>query len=97
MFSFLLIAASTVDGQPNDADQQSSRINSIKANRIVPSDSIEQPSDTDRIELRKYSSVNSKYVTQSTVTSDPPTVGLYPGSKKSEYKSTGDQKKIAIN
>lgn len=84
LLSFLLIAVLTVDGQLNDADQQNSRINSIKANRIVPSDSIEQPADTDRVELRKYSSVNSKYVTQSTVTSDPPSVGLYPGSKKSE-------------
>lgn len=84
MFLFLLIAVvSTVDGQLDDVDQQSSRINSIRANRIVPSDSIEQPAETDRVELRKYSSVNSKYVTQSTVTSDP-SVGLYPGSKKSE-------------
>lgn len=90
LLSFLLIAVSCVDGQLVDESaaskngQQNSKVNSIKVNKIVLSDNVEQPADSDRVVLsKKYSSVNSKYVTQSSVTSGP-NVGLYMGPKKSE-------------
>lgn len=64
--------------------QQNNKINSIKMNKIVTSDSVEQPADSDRVALSKeYTNVNSKYVTNSPVTSDQ-NIGLYVGSKKSE-------------
>ena len=90
LLSFLLIVISSVDGQLLDENAankngQQIKINSIKVNKIVTSDSIEQPaSDSDRVVLnKKYSSLNSKYVTQSSETSGP-SVGLYMGPKKSE-------------
>lgn len=89
LFSFLLIASSAVgqlvDEGPKNGSPQNSKINSIKVNNIVTSDSIEQPADTDRVLSKKYTSLNSKYVTQSPVTSDS-SVGLFKGSKKSEYQ-----------
>lgn len=91
LLSFLLIVISSVDGQLDDNaanknGQQNNKINSIKVNKIVTSDSIEQPADSDRVVLsKKYTNLNSKYVTQSSVTSGP-RVGLYMGPKKSEYK-----------
>lgn len=88
LFSLLLVA---VDGQldesvaVNQNGQQNNKVNSIKVNKIVTSDSVEQPADSDRVVLsKKYTSLNSKYVTQSSVTSGS-NVGLYLGSKKSEY------------
>lgn len=64
---------------------QNNKINSIKVNKIVTSDSVEQPADSDRIVIgNRNVNLNSKYVTQSAVTSGP-SVGLYMGSKKSEY------------
>lgn len=90
MFSFLLIASSAVgqlvDEGPKNGSPQNSKINSIKVNNIVTSDSIEQPADTDRVLSKKYTSLNSKYVTQSPVTSDS-SAGLFKGSKKSEYQT----------
>lgn len=92
LLSFLLITLSSVDGQLGDESaainngQQNNKINSIKVNKIVTSDSIEQPADSDRVVYnKKYSSLNSKYVTQSSVTSDL-NGGINLGSKKSEYK-----------
>lgn len=92
LLSFLLIAISSVDGQLGDDSsivkngQQTNKINSIKVNKIVTSDSVEQPADSDRVVYnKKYSSLNSKYVTQSSVTSDP-NGGINMASKKSEYK-----------
>lgn len=90
LLSFLFIIVSSVNGQldenaANKNGLQNNKINSIKVNKIVTSDSIEQPADNDRVVLsKKYSNLNSKYVTQSTVTSGP-RVGLYMGPKKSEY------------
>lgn len=89
--SLLLIVVITVDGQLVDDSvaskngQQNNKINSIKVNKIVTSDSIEQAADSDRIILNsnKYSSLNSKYVTQTSVTSDL-SIGLFSGSKKSK-------------
>jgi hypothetical protein len=85
LVSLLLIVA-TVDGQLGDdaiKSNQQNKINSIKVNKIVTSDSVEQPADSDRVVYKnKYSSLNSKYVTQSSVTSD--THGINLGSKKSE-------------
>lgn len=91
---FSFIAISSVDGQFGDENavskngQQNNKVNSLKVNKIVTSDSIEQPADSDRVVYnnKKYASLNSKYVTQSTVTSDPPHGGIFQGSKKSEYK-----------
>lgn len=89
LLSFLLFALSSVSGQLDDQlaakhGQQNSKVNSLKVNKIVTSDSIEPPADTDRVVLsEKYANLNSKYVTQSTVTSGP-NVGLYMGPKKSE-------------
>jgi hypothetical protein len=89
--SFLLI----VNGQladesivANKNGQQNNKVNSIKVNRIVTSDSIEQPADSDSrvVSTKKYTNLNSKYVTQSSVTSGM-TIGLYTGSKKSKYKA----------
>lgn len=91
LLSFLLIVVSSVDGQLDDNaanknGQQNNKINSIKVNKIVTSDSIEQPADSDRVVLsKKYTNLNSKYVTQSSATSGP-RVGLYMGPKKSEYE-----------
>lgn len=91
LLSLLLIVVSSADGQlvnestTNENGQQNNKVNSIKVNKIVSSDSIEQPADSDRVVLsKKYSSLNSKYVTQSAVTSGP-TDGLHMGPKKSEY------------
>jgi hypothetical protein len=93
LFCFLYLlfnAISTIDGQLGDDSpaitngQQNNKVNSIKVNKIVTS--VEQPADSDRVVYnKKYSSLNSKYVTQSTVTSDP-YAGINQGSKKSEYK-----------
>lgn len=87
LLSLSLIAVATVNGQLGDdasiKSTQQNKINSIKVNKIVTSDSIEQPADNDRVVYKnKYSSVNSKYVTQSSVTSD--LLGINLGSKKSE-------------
>lgn len=92
LLSLLLIALSSADGQLVDETAainngpQSSKTNSIKVNKIVTSDSIEQPAESsDSLVLsKKYNNLNNKYVTQSSVTSDP-SDGLYKGSKKSEY------------
>lgn len=91
LLSLFLIAASSVDGQlvdeiaANENGQQNNKVNSIKVNKIVTSDSIEQPADSDKVVLnKKYSSLNSKYVTQSTGTSGQ-VDGLHIGPKKSEY------------
>lgn len=88
----LLVVSSAADGQLVDENssnknaQQNSKINSIKVNKIVTSDSIEQPADTDRVALSKnIPNVNKKYVTQSPVTSEA-AAGLFKGSKKSESK-----------
>lgn len=95
LFSLLFIAISPVDGQFVDDNaaskngQQNNKVNSIKVNKIVSSDSGEQPADTDRVVLsKKYTNLNSKYERQSSVTTSTtgPTVGLYTGPKKSEYR-----------
>lgn len=90
LFCFLLIALASVSGQLLDEASASSKngatnnkVNSMRVNKIT-SDSIEQPADSDRVVLNdKYSSLNSKYVTQSTVTSGPSS-GLSSPSKKSK-------------
>lgn len=88
--SLLLFVVISVDGQLLDENAankngQEVKINSIKVNKIVTSDSLEQPaSDSDRVVLsKKYTSLNSKYVTQSPETSGL-NVGLFMGPKKSE-------------
>lgn len=104
LLSFVLIAITSVDGQFGDEiknGQQNNKVNSIKVNKIVTSDSVEQPADSDRVVYsnKKYSSLNSKYVTQSTVTSDP-NGGINLGSKKSEYKAAKNKEanaQIGIN
>lgn len=87
MLSLLLIAVVSVDCQGDDnsaiKNGQVNKINSIKVNKIVTSDSVEQPADSDRVVYnKKYSNLNNKYVTQSSVTSDLHGINL--GSKKSE-------------
>jgi hypothetical protein len=91
LFSFLsfllLFDLYVVHGQVSetitDHVQQQNKINSIKINNIVTSDNIEQPADSESVVIsKKITNLNSKYVTQSTITSGP-AVGLY--QKKSEY------------
>lgn len=91
LFCFLLITLASVSGQLLDEANTSSKngapnkVNSMRVNKIT-SDSIEQGADTDRVVVNdKYSSLNSKYVTQSTVTSGPPS-GLSSLSKKSKFR-----------
>ncbi|CRK98887.1 CLUMA_CG012183, isoform A [Clunio marinus] len=85
----LFIVLSSVNGQLVDEiatrkNGQENKVNSIRVNKIVSSDSIEQAGDNDRVALSKqYTSLNNKYVTQSAETSGP-SVGLYIGSKKSK-------------
>jgi hypothetical protein len=96
LFTFLLIARASVGGQLADEASASSKngatnnkVNSMRVNKIT-SDSIERPADSDRVVLGdKYSSLNSKYVTQSTVTS-----GLSSTSKKSKSKPCGPRKNL---
>lgn len=96
LLSFLLVAISSVGGQLMDESKngQNNKINSIKVNKIVTSDSVEQPADSDRTVIgNRNVNLNSKYVTQSAVTSGP-SVGLYMGSKKSEYEEASTRKKM---
>lgn len=86
MLSFVLFAISSGQLVDESKNGQNNKINSIKVNKIVTSDSVEQPADSDRIVLgNRNVNLNSKYVTQSAVTSGP-SVGLYMGPKKSEYE-----------
>lgn len=86
LLSFVLFAISSGQLVDESKNGQNNKINSIKVNKIVTSDSVEQPADSDRIVLgNRNVNLNSKYVTQSAVTSGP-SVGLYMGPKKSEYE-----------
>lgn len=87
LLSFLLLFDScVVHGQVSDtiADhaQQQNKVNSIKINNIVTSDNTEKTTDSDSVVIsKKITNLNSKYVTQSPITSGP-AVGLY--QKKSK-------------
>lgn len=93
LFSLLLTIA-CVNGQndnlsvPQQQQQQqpNSKINSININNrsVTNGDKPEAPASDSVVIKKKYSNLNSKYETQSTVTSTT-SVGLFPGSKKSEY------------
>lgn len=97
LFSFLFITITYVNGQndnlsvPQQQQQPNSKINSININnRSVTNgnnkpEAAQQATTSDSVVIKKkYSNLNSKYETQSTVTSTT-SVGLFPGPKKSEY------------
>lgn len=93
LFSILLLPISCVNGQ-NDPQQQAqqqqqinSKVNSININSksvTNNADKLEAPASDSVVVKKKYSNLNNKYETQSSVTSTT-SVGLYPGQKKSEY------------
>jgi hypothetical protein len=66
---------------------QQNKVNSINVNnKSTTSDKLELSTRSDSVVLsKKHSNLNSRYETQSPVTSSPlPPIGLFPGSKKSE-------------
>ena len=92
LFSFLLLTIAYVNGQndnlssPAQQQQQpNSKVNSININNRSVTNGNKEPQASDSVVIKKkYSNLNSKYETQSTVTSTT-SIGLFPGPKKSEY------------
>lgn len=94
LFSFLLLTLTYVNGQndnlpvPQQQQQPNSKVNSININNRSVTNGNNKPeaaTTSDNVVIKKkYSNLNSKYETQSTVTSTT-SVGLFPGPKKSEY------------
>lgn len=104
-FSFclisILLASSHVNGQNDPQQPATSKVNSININNksVTNGDrQLEAPASDSVVIKNKYSNLNSKYETQSSVTSSTAatttttttaSIGLYSGSKKSKYKFLG--------
>lgn len=90
-FSFLIIishASDQIDNVTSERQQQqsSNKINSVNVNNesVTTAQTALPSSKSDSVAYKqKYSNLNKKYEIQSTVTSSP-SIGLYPGPKKSE-------------
>lgn len=83
-FLFLIIishASDQIDNVTSERRQQksSNKVNSVNINNESVTST--QTSKSDSLVNKKYLNLNKKYETQSSVTS----IGLFPGSKKSEY------------
>lgn len=90
-FSFLIIishASDQIDNVTfnNRRQQNSNKINSVNINNesVTTTQTAVPSSKRDSLIIKqKYSNLNKKYETQSSVTSSP-SIGLFPGPKKSE-------------
>ncbi|CAH1722415.1 unnamed protein product [Chironomus riparius] len=96
LFSFLLFTIAYVNGQNDNlsspAQQQpNSKVNSININNRSVTNSNKEPQASDSVVIKKkYSNLNSKYETQSSVTSTT-SIGLFPGPKKMRQPKCTDR------
>ncbi|KAL7037291.1 hypothetical protein ACKWTF_009156 [Chironomus riparius] len=96
LFSFLLLTIAYVNGQNDNlsspAQQQpNSKVNSININNRSVTNGNKEPQASDSVVIKKkYSNLNSKYETQSSVTSTT-SIGLFPGPKKMRQPKCTDR------
>ncbi|XP_070504583.1 very low-density lipoprotein receptor isoform X2 [Chironomus tepperi] len=94
LFSFLLLTIAYVNGQNDNLSipqQPNSKVNSININNRSVTNGNKPESSADSVVIKKkYSNLNSKYETQTSVTSTT-SVGLFPGPKKMRQPKCTDR------
>lgn len=95
LFLLCLLVSScllVVSGQESDIHnniKKTNKVNSIKNNKIVTGDSSREQQNAAADSVKKYDSLNKKYVTQSTILTytTGPLVGLFKGPINCKFKS----------